>query len=149
MSSECLSKLSKSDRNCVEFTRCLYKAKSVVQELEAFSQIIGPSMCSSPPLSHEKKQAHYDVDECNRHAYQYMDESFKKFKHMCRVLLIVLAKLESNHPVKKERIDSFRQEVIDEWNKATRIKHNLLSFIQYQSSRNSLPSPPSSSDPEN
>lgn len=146
MTSSILSNLTKSDRNCIEFTRCLYKAKLVVQELEEFSQTVGPTLCLSPCEKRNQYDPRISTDEFTKNVYQYLDDSFRKFNHMCRVLLVVLKKLESNHPIKKERIDSFRQEVLNEWKKALRIKQNLLSFVQYQSSRNSLPSP--SSDPE-
>jgi hypothetical protein len=107
--------LSKGDQNFIEFTRCLYKAKLVVQELEEFSNIV---------------ESHTETHEFIKQINQYLDESFRKFYHMCRVLLVILQKLESNHPVKRERIESYRYEVLQEWKKTIIIKQNLIYFLQ-------------------
>ncbi|KAI8977513.1 hypothetical protein BDF20DRAFT_988452 [Mycotypha africana] len=61
--------LSTSDRNFIEFTRCLYKAKSILNELENLK--------------------------------------------------------EGSTTVKKERIASFKQEVLNEWTRAIRLKQGL------------------------
>ncbi|CEP17148.1 hypothetical protein [Parasitella parasitica] len=131
------STLSNSDRSFIEFTRCLYKAKTVVLELQEFSRTVGPTLCL-PPFA--QKQT---TDEFLKHVNHYLGDSFRKFSNMCRVLLIVLAKLELNQPVRRERIDSFRQEVLNEWKKADKVRQDLLLLVQdtYQVSK--LPSPQS------
>lgn len=123
MSSSSSSTLSNSDRNFIEFTRCLYKAKSVVQELQTFSTAVGPT------LSNSSGQFEYEVDFTSR-VKQYLDDSFCKFNHMCKILLLVLSRLESGQTVRRERIDSFRQELVEEWRKASIIKQDLLKLIQ-------------------
>ncbi|KAL9550589.1 hypothetical protein PS6_005449 [Mucor atramentarius] len=131
------STLSNSDRSFIEFTRCLYKAKSVVQELQEFSKT---KQSYDPRIS---------TDEFIKHVHQYLEDSFRKFNNMCRVLLIVLSKLESNQPVRRERIVSFRQEVLNEWKKADKVRQDLLLSVQDSYQVSKLPSPqsiPSSSD---
>lgn len=118
------STLSKTDQNFVEFARCLYKAKLVVQELEEFSKSIAPSLCLATI-----EQQDVPANDVLKHINKYLDESFEKLHYMCRVLLVVLEKLESNHPVKKERITSFRYEVMNEWRKTLAIKESLILFI--------------------
>ncbi|CEI93590.1 hypothetical protein RMCBS344292_07822 [Rhizopus microsporus] len=49
---------------------------------------------------------------------------------MCKILLLVLSRLESGQTVRRERIDSFRQELVEEWRKASIIKQDLLKLIQ-------------------
>ena len=114
------STLSNSDRSFIEFTRCLHKAKSVVLELQAFSKTVKPTL--SPYKS--------NPDEFTVYVNQHLEKSFRKFNHMCKILLVVLTKLESNQPVRRERIDSFRQEVILEWRKATTVRRDLLVLLQ-------------------
>jgi hypothetical protein len=111
--------------------------------LEDFSRTVGPTLCLPPLTKSKQYDPRISTEDFKQHVYQYLDESYQKLNHMCRVLLIVLKKLESNYPVKRERIDSFREEVLNEWDKATKIKENLQSYVEYQSSRNSLPSPSS------
>ncbi|KAG2207675.1 hypothetical protein INT47_011795 [Mucor saturninus] len=129
------STLSSSDRSFIEFTRCLYKVKSVVQELQAFEKSVGPT-----PFG--KEQNHDFI----QHVNLYLEESFQKFNHMCKVLLIVLTKLESNHPVRRERIDSFRQEIIYEWRKAITVRQDLVILLE---TNTIIPSPYSMADSDN
>ncbi|KAI8363931.1 hypothetical protein BD560DRAFT_437007 [Blakeslea trispora] len=114
------SSLSNHDRNFVEFTRCLYKVKLVVHELEVFSHTVQSSI-----------QYNYEGNghDLVRQVQLYLEESFKKFNHMCHVLLVVLSKLE-HQTVKKERIDSFRQEVMNEWRKAILVRQDLVQLVQ-------------------
>lgn len=143
------STLSNSDRSFIEFTRCLYKAKSVVQELQEFSKTVGPTLCLSPFAQKQSCDPRISTDEFIKHVYQYLEDSFRKFNNMCRVLLIVLTKLESSQPLRRERIDSFRQEVLNEWNKADKVRQDLLLLVQGSYQVSKLPSPqsiPSSSD---
>ena len=95
------SSLSNSDRNFIEFTRCLYKVKSVVQELEVFSHTVQSSV-----HYHYEGNAHELVHQVQ----QYLENSFKKFNHLCHILLAVLSKLE-HQTVKKERIEIGRAHV--------------------------------------
>ncbi|KAL7310751.1 hypothetical protein PS15m_010213 [Mucor circinelloides] len=143
------STLSNSDRSFIEFTRCLYKAKSVVQELQEFSKTVGPTLCLSPFAQKQSYDPRISTDEFIKHVHQYLEDSFRKFNNMCRVLLIVLSKLESNQPVRRERIVSFRQEVLNEWKKADKVRQDLLLSVQDSYQVSKLPSPqsiPSSSD---
>ncbi|KAL9537664.1 hypothetical protein MBANPS3_011570 [Mucor bainieri] len=113
------STLSNSDRSFIEFTRCLYKAKSVVQELQEFSKTVGPTLCLSPFAQKQSYDPRISTDE------------FIK------------------HPVRRERIDSFRQEVLNEWKKADKVRQDLLLLVQDSYQVSKLPSPqsiPSSSD---
>lgn len=137
------STLSNSDRSFIEFTRCLYKAKSVVQELQEFSKTVGPTLCLSPFAQKQRYDPRISTDEFIKHVNQYLEESFRKFNNMCRVLLIVLQKLETNQPVRRERIDSFRQEVINEWKKANKVRQDLLLLVQDSYQVSKLPSPQS------
>jgi hypothetical protein len=131
------STLSKSDQNLIEFTRCLYKAKSVVQELQIFSTTVGPTLYLPNSIKHEIQ---INANDFTRHIKIYLDESIHKFNQLCKVLLVVLSTLESNQSVKRERIDSFRQELVDEWRKATNIKQDLLKLIQYNDMKNEIQS---------
>jgi hypothetical protein len=116
-----VSTLSNSDRSFIEFTRCLYKTKSIVQELQQFNKTVEPTLMLQ----------HYNEGEQDiEFIQQYLEESFRKFNHMCKILLVVLTKLESNQPVKRERIDSFRQEVVLEWRKVIIMRRDLLLLIQ-------------------
>ncbi|KAI8080367.1 hypothetical protein BDF21DRAFT_418889 [Thamnidium elegans] len=110
------STLSNSDRNFIEFTRCLHKLKSVVKELQVFELTIKPSFA---------KVDHDYFQQVN----SYLLNSFQKLNHLCKVLLIVLTKLESNHPVRQERIHSYRQELIIEWRKAIKVRQELVIFM--------------------
>ncbi|CAO3655127.1 unnamed protein product [Mucor hiemalis] len=134
-----ISILSNNDRNFIEFTRCLYKAKSVVQELQAFSNTVKPTL--SPYQGNSSRKA---TDEFIQHVNQYLEGSFRKFNHMCKILLVVLTKLESNQPVRRERIESFRQEVVLEWRKAIYVRRELLSLLQMKQDFRIIPSPESS-----
>lgn len=131
--------LSNNDRNFIEFTRCLYKAKSVVQELQAFSNTVKPTL--SPYQGNSSRKA---TDEFIQHVNQYLEGSFRKFNHMCKILLVVLTKLESNQPVRRERIESFRQEVILEWRKVICVRRELLYLLQMKQDFRIIPSPESS-----
>jgi hypothetical protein len=136
------STLSNNDRSFIEFTRCLYKAKSVVKELEEFSKTVGPTFYLTPLSQERQYDPRITIDEFIKHVQQYLEESFRKFNHMCRVLLLVLSKLEASQPVRKERIDSFRQELIAEWRKATIVRQNLITLVQTQTYNiTKLPSP--------
>ncbi|KAI9271045.1 hypothetical protein EDC94DRAFT_690934 [Helicostylum pulchrum] len=108
------STLSNSDRNFIEFTRCLYTLKSVVKELQVFETTV------KPPA--------FDPDYFAQ-VNSYLFTSFQKLNHLCKVLLVVLTKLESNHPVRQERINSYRQELIVEWRKAIKVRQELVIFI--------------------
>ncbi|KAI9340352.1 hypothetical protein BD770DRAFT_399683 [Pilaira anomala] len=116
------STLSNSDRNLIEFTRCLYKLKSVVNELQVFEKAVKPSFAKGD----------YDYFQ---QVNLYLEQSFQKFNHLCKVLLIVLTKLESNHPVRQERINSYRQELIIEWKKAIKVRQELVIFIEKSESQ--------------
>ncbi|KAI8054937.1 uncharacterized protein B0P05DRAFT_560822 [Gilbertella persicaria] len=136
-----MSTLSNSDRSFIEFTRCLYKIKSIVQELEVFSHTVRSSL---------DYQQETNTQEFIRYVQQYLENSFKKFNHMCRILLYVLSKLESNQTVKRERIDSFRQEVTNEWRKANFVRQDLVLLVHRKHSKDqfntTLPSPSSLSN---
>jgi hypothetical protein len=135
--------LSNNDRSFIEFTRCLYKAKSVVQELQEFSKTVGPTLCLSPFAQKQRYDPRISTNEFIMHVNQYLERSFQKFNNMCRVLLIVLQKLETNQPVRRERIDSFRQEVINEWKKANKVRQDLILLVQDSYEVSKLPSPQS------
>ncbi|KAI8878725.1 hypothetical protein K501DRAFT_195215, partial [Backusella circina FSU 941] len=121
------STLSMSDRSFIEFTRCLYSAKTIVKELEVFGDTV------SPAYSHRQRyDLHISVDEFIGHANQYLDESVHKFTSMCKSMLILLARLEKTQPVKHEYIDSFRDELMFEWKKAELIKWDLLRKIHHK-----------------
>ncbi|KAI9250779.1 hypothetical protein BY458DRAFT_493776 [Sporodiniella umbellata] len=118
-----LSRLSKSDQSFIEFTRCLYKAKSIMLELQTFSKTVGPSLYRENKINPEDF-VHY--------VRLYLDGSIRKFNQLCKVLLAVLSRLESNQAVRKERIHSFRQEVLDEWKKASGLKQDLYKLTAKQ-----------------
>lgn len=112
------STLSHSDRNFIEFTRCLHKLKSVVKELQVFERTVKPANAVDPDYFQQVNS--------------YLLTSFQKLNHLCKVLLIVLTKLESNHPVRQERINSYRQELIVEWRSAIKVRQELVIFIGYR-----------------
>ncbi|KAI8992679.1 hypothetical protein BDB01DRAFT_779270 [Pilobolus umbonatus] len=124
------STLSSNDRTFMEFARCLYKAKSVVLELEAFSQTVGPILCLSRYDQEQQYDPRISPQEFIKRVNEYLNVSFRRFNHMCKILLIVLKKLEFNQSIARERIDSFREEVINEWKKANVIKLNLMLIIK-------------------
>ncbi|KAI9013793.1 hypothetical protein CLU79DRAFT_768754 [Phycomyces nitens] len=117
--------LTSTDRSFVEFIRCLSKAKGLVHELQLFNQLVCPVLDPSIPFQIELSSRSHLI----QHIQSYLTTTFTRFTQLCKALLVILSKIEANHPVRKERIDSFRQDIHDQWQTATRIKSSLLLYI--------------------
>ncbi|KAL0094526.1 hypothetical protein F4703DRAFT_1819323 [Phycomyces blakesleeanus] len=128
--------LTTSDRSFVEFIRCLSKAKGLVHDLQLFNQLVCPVLDSATlPTTLGSSSIPFQIEPSSRrhliqHINSYLNSTFTRFSHLCKALLIILTKIEANHPVRKERIDSFRQDVHDQWQTATKIRTSLLLYIQ-------------------
>jgi hypothetical protein len=120
------STLSTSDRCLIDFTRCLYKAKAIVNELDTFSMKVMPT------LTIDQKQPFYNINRLDfaSQVDTYLGESFNRFHQMCNALLIVLKNLESKEPMRRESILSFYDELLKEWNRAEAIKYALTKAIR-------------------
>ncbi|KAI8876863.1 hypothetical protein K501DRAFT_307683 [Backusella circina FSU 941] len=134
-------KLSTPDKISVDFCRCLYQAKAIVKELKSFGDSVCPALNVYPDFI-KSNNLLLDGPLVLKQVNKYLDTTFQKFNRLCQILLMVLSKMESKSSslIKKERIDSFRSEVWDEWNTATFIKQRLLHSIH----SNTTMSPPSS-----
>lgn len=128
------SSLSFTDRSFIEFTRCLYQTKSIVKDLQAFSESACPSFRvslyngqSTSSSSHDPRLA---SETFVRQVNQYLDAKFKKFSHLCRMLLMILDKMETSPTVKRERVQSFRTEVWEQIHTATAVKENLSYYFR-------------------
>jgi hypothetical protein len=126
------STLSISDRSFIDFTRCLYGAKTIVKELQVFGDTVSSTLYLPAYSHHQRYDLHISVDEFIDHVNQYLDESIHKFSDMCKIMLVLLAKLEKTRPLKRECIDSFRDELMLEWKKAELIKHDLVGLIHHK-----------------
>ncbi|KAI8384624.1 uncharacterized protein BYT42DRAFT_612309 [Radiomyces spectabilis] len=127
------STLHNTDRAFIEFTRCLHQAKNIVKELQAFSASVCPSLCLNPcldPNVPRKPDARLGNAAYIQHINDYLNDTFRKFSRLCKILLMVLEKMGTNPCVRKERIDSFRSEVHEEWRLAIDVRKHLLNFIQ-------------------
>ncbi|CAO3669547.1 unnamed protein product [Rhizopus stolonifer] len=118
--------LTKNDKNCIEFVRCLHKTKYVVEELQTFGTTVS-SILNEPTLY---RQNQINPEDFLIYVKMYLDGSIRKFNQSCRTLLLVLSTFESKQSVRKEIIFSFRQELIDEWEKAIGIKKDLLKLVE-------------------
>jgi hypothetical protein len=121
-------KLTAHDKMSVDFCRCLHQAKAIVKELQSFGDSVCPAMNIYPEFIQSNK---LDGPLVLKQVSKYLDTTFQKFNRLCQILLMVLSKMESKSTslLKKQRIDSFRSEVWDEWNTATFIKQRLLHSI--------------------
>ena len=127
--------LSGSDRTFIDFTRCLYQTKSIVKGLQQFSNSICPALRLSPfngqSASSSLRDPRLSSEEFVRHVNQYLDSTFQKISRLCKMLLLILVRIEqSNAEVKRERIDSFRTEVWEQMRLATYTKETLIRYIQ-------------------
>ncbi|CDS13076.1 hypothetical protein LRAMOSA05260 [Lichtheimia ramosa] len=128
------STLMESDRTSIEFTRCLYQAKNIVKELERFSESICPALKVSPfngfsaasSLDDPRLCSKDFVDKVNR----YLEDTFNRFSRLCRVLLMVLEKMERSPEIRRERVVSFRTEVMEQIRIAEIIRLRIISYIQ-------------------
>ncbi|SAM07431.1 hypothetical protein [Absidia glauca] len=129
------SNLSAIDSQFIELTRCLYQAKTIVQDLTSFHFSILPMLSLSklhdtttPPQSGVGSAAFH------QHIKQYLDDNFTKFTKMCKVLMMILSRLEQNQQVRQERILSFRNEIMEEWRVASDIKRRIHAYLQQNNS---------------
>ncbi|KAI8343017.1 hypothetical protein BC941DRAFT_447857 [Chlamydoabsidia padenii] len=136
------SNLSTIDSKFVELTRCLYQAKSIVQDLSSFYTTVLPMLSLSthndPTLSPTSPQRHsyfssqqhgFGSMAFHQHIKQYLDDNFGKFTKLCKILMMILARLEQNAQVKPERVQSFRNEIMDEWRVASDIKQRIHTYL--------------------
>ncbi|KAI9267935.1 hypothetical protein BDA99DRAFT_504411 [Phascolomyces articulosus] len=127
--------LSISDRTFIDFTRCLYQTKSIVKGLQQFSNSICPALRLSPFNGHSASSSLRDPrlssEEFVCHVNQYLDNTFQKISRLCKILLLILERIEQGHTeVRRERIDSFRTEVWEQIRQATYTKETLIRYIQ-------------------
>ncbi|ORZ24314.1 hypothetical protein BCR42DRAFT_402667 [Absidia repens] len=114
----------------IELTRCLYQAKAIVQDLSSFHASILPTLS----LSTYHCPTHLSNEGIGsapflQHIKQYLDEKFKKFTKLCRILMMILSRLEQNVQVKPERVQSFRNEIMEEWRVANDIKQQIQTYL--------------------
>lgn len=129
--------ISITDKAFVDFCRCLYQAKAVVRELESFSDSVCPALKRYHPelLQNEDIKggiSRYGNGLLLKQVDQYLNTTFRKFTRLCNILMVVLTQMEAKGAgqIKRERIDSFRFEVWEEWKTATSIKQRLIYFTQ-------------------
>ncbi|KAG2173045.1 hypothetical protein INT44_007018 [Umbelopsis vinacea] len=126
-----------NDQAFIEFSRCLYQAKTIVKELQAFSANVSPSlrmsMLRQNNLTHGQDNQKDTAEQFLNSIRHYLDTTFEKFTRLCKVLLFVLTKMESSGSVRIERITSFRRDVWDAWKVANDIKARLTALIEQES----------------
>jgi hypothetical protein len=126
-----------NDQAFIEFSRCLYQAKAIVKELQAFSANVSPSlrmsMLRQNNLTNGQDNQKETADQFLDSIRQYLETTFEKFTRLCKVLLFVLSKMESSGNVRVERITSFRRDVWDAWRVANDIKARLNALIAQES----------------
>ncbi|KAI9320251.1 hypothetical protein BX666DRAFT_1876092 [Dichotomocladium elegans] len=140
-----------SDRTSIEFTRCLYQAKNIVKELQQFSESLCPAIKVSPFNGFSASSSLQDprlsstdfVGKVNR----YLDDTFSRFSRLCRVLLLVLEKMERSPHVRRERVVSFRSEVVEQVRIAEITRLRIVSYIQHHVDESDRPFPRASSSP--
>ncbi|KAG1052712.1 hypothetical protein G6F46_000619 [Rhizopus delemar] len=124
--------ISSNDKALVDLCRCLYQVKAVVRDLQSFSNTLCPALNQYPKL--------YDTsswdDDLMKQANQYLNTTFRKFTRLCKLLLFILTRMEARQ-VKRERIDSFRTEIWQEWKTATTIKQRLIQFTEHNNNKES------------
>ncbi|KAI8335545.1 hypothetical protein BC941DRAFT_430600 [Chlamydoabsidia padenii] len=129
------SNLSAIDSKFIELTRCLYQAKAIVQDLSSFYDSVLPALSLStyhePALPPQKGAGsvaflHY--------IKQYLDDNFIKFTRLCKVLIMILSRLEQSGQVKLERVQSFRNEIMEEWRIASDIKRRIQTYLHQNNS---------------
>ncbi|CAO3624067.1 unnamed protein product [Cunninghamella blakesleeana] len=59
----------------------------------------------------------------------YLDDTFQKLERLCKIIMMILSRLEQTSQVKQERIISFRNDIIDEWRIAIDIRQRLQAFL--------------------
>ncbi|KAI9493553.1 hypothetical protein BDB00DRAFT_822481 [Zychaea mexicana] len=128
------NRLSATDRTFIDFTRCLYQTKAIVKGLQQFSNSICPALRLSPFNGHSASSSLHDPrlssEDFVRHVNQYLDNTFQKVSRLCKMLLLILERIERSGEVKRERIDSFRTEVWEQMRIATYTKETLIRYIQ-------------------
>lgn len=129
--------ISVTDKAFVDFCRCLYQAKAVVRELESFSDSVCHAMKRYQPELLQTEDAKGGISRYGnglllKQVDQYLNTTFRKFTRLCNILMVVLTQMEAKGAgqIKRERIDSFRFEVWEEWKNATSIKQRLIYFTQ-------------------
>lgn len=125
--------ISLNDKAFIDVCRCLYQAKAIVSDLQSFSNTVCPALTQySKLLNNEKLNDRTNSDILLKQVKEYLNTTFRKFTRLCKMLLYILTQMEGNSAgqVKRERIDSFRTEVWQEWKMATQIKQQLIQFAQ-------------------
>jgi hypothetical protein len=126
-----------NDQAFIEFSRCLYQAKSIVKELQSFSANVSPSlrmsMLRQNNLTNGQENQKETAEQFLNSIRHYLDTTFEKFARLCKVLLFVLTKMENSGSVRIERITSFRRDVWDAWRVANEIKARLSALISQES----------------
>ncbi|KAI9264783.1 hypothetical protein BY458DRAFT_513540 [Sporodiniella umbellata] len=130
--------ISANDKAFIDLCRCLYQAKAVVRDLESFSLTLSPALDQYPSFPcHDKSHVYRTAEKevLLKQANRYLKTTFQKFTRLCKLLLMILTKMESasTGQVKRERIDSFRAEIWQEWKTATDLKQKTLHLIQANS----------------
>lgn len=112
-----------NDRICIDFIKCLHQAKAIVRELKYLSRKICPSLrpTSSPD---------YYEEHNIRQLHQHLEQTFTKFSRLCAALFAILAGMEANPWISKERIHSFRADLNMEWKTATDIRREVTVYIR-------------------
>ncbi|KAJ8659758.1 hypothetical protein O0I10_004351 [Lichtheimia ornata] len=143
------STLMESDRTSIEFTRCLYQAKNIVKELERFSESICPALKVSPFNGFSAASSLDDPRLCSKDfvakVNRYLDDTFNRFSRLCRVLLMVLEKMQRSPDIRRERVVSFRTEVMEQIRIAEIIRLRIISYIQQRVDESSRTAAASSS----
>ncbi|KAG2184950.1 hypothetical protein INT43_000863 [Umbelopsis isabellina] len=126
-----------NDQAFIEFSRCLYQAKTIVKELQAFSASVSPSlrmsMLRQNNLTDGQDNQKETAEQFLNSIRHYLETTFEKFARLCKVLMFVLSKMEASGNVRIERITSFRRDVTEAWRVANDIKDRLNALIAQES----------------
>ncbi|CAO3589567.1 unnamed protein product [Absidia cylindrospora] len=126
------SNISAVDSKFIELTRCLYQAKTIVQDLTSFHASVLPTLSLStyhdPTQSPQQRIGSVAFLQ---HIKQYLDDNFTKFTKLCKILMMILSRLEQNAQVKQERVQSFKNEIMEEWRIASDIKRRIQTYLQH------------------
>ncbi|CAO3694071.1 unnamed protein product [Rhizopus stolonifer] len=76
--------ISANDKAFIDLCRCLYQAKAVVRDLEAFSHTLSPTLNQYPKILNNEKCTgkSNENDVLLKQANQYLNTTFQKFTRL-------------------------------------------------------------------
>ncbi|KAI9300758.1 hypothetical protein BJ944DRAFT_272520 [Cunninghamella echinulata] len=121
-----ISSLRPIDSSFIEVVRCLHQIKAIVQSLLNFQAEVIPTLSLS---TYQDPTTKTGSIEFFNHIQQYLNNTFHKLERLCKIIMMVLSRLEQHSETKQERIASFRKDIIEEWRVAVEIRQRLQSFL--------------------